>query len=63
MDDGEGDDDDNNIADWAHLCEVGSFEDEPLDEAEENATEDLPLDELGKVLVDAQRDSETLKES
>ena len=63
MDDGEGDDDDNNIADWAHLYEVGSFEDEPLDEAEENATEDLPLDELGKVLVDAQRDSVTLKES
>ena len=47
------DDDDNNIADWAHLYEAGSFEDEPMDEAEENSAEDQPPDELGQVLVDA----------
>ena len=35
MQDGEGDDDDNNIADWAHLYEVGAFEDEAMDEAEQ----------------------------
>ena len=68
MQDGEGDDDDN-IADWAHLCcQPGAFEDEPMDDAEEmdeareNAAEDQPHDELGQVLVDSQRDSETLKE-
>ena len=33
MQDGEGDDDDNNIADWAYLYEAGTFEDEPMDEA------------------------------
>ena len=64
MQEGEGDDDDDkNIADWAHLYEVGAFEDEPMDEAEEDSGEDQPPDELGQVLVDAQRDSETLKES
>ena len=64
MQEGEGDDDeDNNIADWAHLYEAGAFEDEPMDETEANSAEDQPPDELGQVLVDAQRDSETLKES
>ena len=68
MQDGE-EDDDHNIADWAHLYEAGAFEDEPMDDAEEmdeageNAAEDQPPDELGQVLVDSQRDSETLKES
>ena len=68
MQDGE-EDDDHNIADWAHLYEAGTFEDEPMDNAEEmdeageNASEDQPHDELGQVLVDSQRDSETLKES
>src|SRR6185312_8514314 len=68
MQDSEGDDDDN-IADWAHLYEAGAFEDEPMDDAEEmdeageNAAEDQPPDELGQVLVDSQRDWETLKES
>ena len=44
MQDGEGDDD--NIADWAHLYVAGAFEDEPMDDAEEmdeageNAAED-----------------------
>ena len=61
--DGEGEDDENNIADWAHLYEVGAFEDEPMDETEANSIEDQAPDELGQVLVDAQRDSETLKES
>ena len=48
MQDGE-EDDDHNIADWAHLYEVGAFEDEPMDDAEEmdeageNAAEDRPL--------------------
>ena len=64
MQEGEGDDDDdNNIAYWAHLYEAGAFEDEPMDETEANSTEDQPPDELGHVLVDGQRDSETLKES
>jgi hypothetical protein len=64
MQEGEGDDDDdNNIADWAHLYEAGAFEDEPMDEAEVNYAEDQPPDELGQVLIDARRDSETLKES
>ena len=40
MEDGEGDDDDNNIADWAYLYEAGTFEDEPMDEAEQNYAED-----------------------
>ena len=66
--DGE-EDDDHNIADWAHLYEAGAFEDElmddaeEIDKAEENASEDQPPDELGQVLVDSQRDYETLKES
>ena len=34
-----------------------------MDKAEENSAEDQSPDELGQVLVDAQRDSETLKES
>ena len=48
---------------------IADFEDEPMDDAEEmdeageNAAEDQPPDELGQVLVDSQRDSETLKES
>ena len=40
MQDGEGDDDDN-IADWAHLHEARAFEDEPMDDAEE-------MDEAGE---------------
>ena len=64
MQEGEGDDDDdNNIADWAHLYEAGAFEDEPMDEAEENLVEDQPPDELGQVLVGAQKDNEIVKES
>ena len=64
MQDSEGyDDDDNNIADWAHLYEAGAFEDEPMDEAKENAAEDQPPNELGKVLLDTHRDNETMKES
>ena len=63
MQDGEGDDDDNNIVDWAHLYEAGTFKDEPMNVTEENAVEDQPLDKLGQFLGDAQRDSETLKES
>ena len=34
-----------------------------MDEAGENAAKDQPPDELGQVLVDSQRDNETLKES
>ena len=34
------------IADWAHLYEAGSFEDEPMDETEENSAEDQVVDEL-----------------
>jgi len=39
------------------------LEDEPMDEAGENAAEDQPPVELGQFLVDAHRDSETAKES
>ena len=64
MEDNEEDnDDDDNIPDLAHLYEAGAFEDEPMHEAEENAAEEQPPDELGQVFVDAHRDSETLKES
>ena len=59
MQDDEGDDDDDNIADCVYLYEVGAFEDEPMDDAEEmdevgeNAAEDQPHDELGQVLQDS----------
>jgi hypothetical protein len=32
---------------------VGAFDEEPMDEAEENAAEEQPHDELGQVLLDA----------
>jgi hypothetical protein len=63
MEDDEKGDNDNNIVDWAHFYEAGAFDDEPMDEAEENAVEEQPHDELGQVLLDAQKDSETVKES
>jgi hypothetical protein len=62
MEDDEDADDDNNIPDLAHLYEAGAFDDEPIDEAEENIVEEQP-DELGQVLLDAQKDSETVKEA
>ena len=43
--------------------EAGAFEDEPMDEAKENAAEDQPPNELGKVLLNTHRDNETMKES
>jgi hypothetical protein len=45
-DEDDDDDDDNNNLDLAHLYDVGAFGDEPMDEAEENAAEELPYDEL-----------------
>ena len=42
MQDGRRDNDDNNIADWAHLYEASAFEDEPMDEAEENNAVEQP---------------------
>ena len=63
MEDNEEDNDDVNIPDWAHLDEAGAFEDKLMHEAEENAAEEQPPDELGQVLVDSQRDCKTLKES
>jgi hypothetical protein len=63
MEDDEDADDNNNIPDLAHLYEAGAFDDTPMDEAEENTVEKQPHDELGQVLLDAQRDSETVKES
>jgi hypothetical protein len=63
MEDDEDADDDNNIPDLAHLYEAGAFNDEPMDEAEENAVEEQPHDKLDQVLLDAQKDSETMKES
>jgi hypothetical protein len=63
MEDDEDADDDNNIPDLAHLYEAGAFDDEPMDKAKENAVEGQPHDELGHVLLDAQKDSETVKKS
>jgi hypothetical protein len=63
MEDDEDNDDDNNIPYLAHLYEAGVFDDEPMDEAEENAVEEQPHDELDQVLLDAQKDNETMKES
>jgi len=62
MEDNEEDDDNNDIPDWAFLHEVGGFQDEPMDECEANVAQEQPPDELGQVLVDAQKDSETAKE-
>jgi hypothetical protein len=59
----EDDDDDNNILDLAHLYEMGAFDDEPIDEVQENAAKEQPHDKIGQVLVDAQKHSETMKES
>jgi capsule polysaccharide export protein KpsC/LpsZ len=63
MEDDEDADDDNNIPDLAHLYEAGAFDDEPIDKAEENIIEEQPHDELGQVLLDAYKDSDTVKES
>jgi Transposase family tnp2/Domain of unknown function (DUF4218)/Transposase-associated domain/Domain of unknown function (DUF4216) len=63
MEDDEDNDDDNTIPDLAHLYEAGAFNDEPMDEVEENAAEDVPHDNLRQVLLDAQKDSDTVKES
>jgi hypothetical protein len=62
MEDDEDADDDNNIPDLAHLYEAGAFDDEPMDEAEENIVEQQPHDELGQVLLDAHKGSDTVKE-
>jgi hypothetical protein len=50
------DDDDDNIPDLAHLYEAGAFDDESMDVAEENIVEEQPHDELGQVLLDAQKE-------
>jgi hypothetical protein len=63
MEDDEDADDDNNIPHLAHLYEAGAFDDEPMDEAEENVVEEQPHDELGQLLLDAQKDSDMVKES
>jgi hypothetical protein len=63
MKEDEEDGDDKNIPNLAHLYEVGAFDYEPMDEAEENAAEEQPHDELEQVLLDAWKDSETMKES
>ena len=47
---GEGEEEDD-ILDWIHLHEANSaFEDDPMDEADENATY-----KLGRVLLDGQK--------
>jgi hypothetical protein len=40
MKDDEEEDDDSNILDWGHIHKVGAFENEPTDEAKENAAEE-----------------------
>ena len=63
MEDHNEDDDDDNISDWAHLHEGGLFGDTTMDDAEENAGEEEPTDDLGQVLLDAYKDSETVRET
>jgi hypothetical protein len=64
MEDNEEDDDgDNNLPDWAWVHETGSFQDEPMDEGEANVAQEEPPDELGQALLDAQKDSDTVKEA
>ena len=64
MEDNEEDDDgDNNLPDWAWVHEAGGFQDEPMDEGEANVAQEEPPDELGQALLDAQKDSETVKEA
>jgi len=54
---GEGEEEDD-ILDWVHLHEANSaFEDDPMDEADENAA-----DKLGRVLLDGQKESVTALE-
>jgi hypothetical protein len=47
MEDDEDADDDNNIPNLVQLYEVGAFDGEPMDKAEENAVEEQPHDEVG----------------
>jgi hypothetical protein len=64
MEDNEEDDDgDNNLPDWAWVHEAGGFQDEPMDEGEANVAQEEPPDELGQALLDAQKDSDTVKEA
>ncbi|XP_025799815.1 uncharacterized protein LOC112879670, partial [Panicum hallii] len=64
MEDNEEDDDgDNNLPDWAWVHETGSFQDEPMDEGEANVEQEEPPDELGQALLDARKDSDTVKEA
>jgi hypothetical protein len=59
----EDDDGDNNLPDWAWVHEAGGFQDEPMDEGEANVAQEEPPDELGQALLDAQKDSDTVKEA
>ena len=56
-------DDDNNLPDWVWVHEAGGFQDEPMDEGEANVAQEESPDELGQALLDAQKDSETVKEA
>jgi len=59
-------DDDNNIPDFAYLHEAGAFDDDddPMEGVDANVVEEEEApDELGQVLLDAQKDSETARES
>ncbi|CAN6342778.1 unnamed protein product [Urochloa humidicola] len=65
MGDNEEDDEEDNHTlppDWAFVHEAGGFEDDPMDEGEANVLQEEPPNELGQVLLDAQKDSETVKE-
>ncbi|CAO2141567.1 unnamed protein product [Urochloa humidicola] len=65
MGDNEEDDDEDNHThppDWAFVHEAGEFQDDPMDEDEANVLQEEPPNELGQVLLDARRDSETVKE-
>ena len=53
----------NNFPDWAFVHEASGFQDEPMDEGEANVAQEEPPNELGQALLDAQKDSETVKEA
>ncbi|CAN6339078.1 unnamed protein product [Urochloa humidicola] len=59
----EDDDGDNNIPDWGFVHEAGGLQDSPMEEDEGNLAQEEAPDELGQALMDAQKDSETVKES
>lgn len=47
----EDDDEEDDVPDWVHVHEVGAFEDEWMEEAEENAAEEHPMNKVRSCLM------------